>query len=258
MTWSGKRKLFYGGIILIAIAIFLLIKIYPSLNKEPTCFDGKKNGDERGVDCGGACVKICVAEVTPLVVKWSRSFKVANGYYNAFAYIENQNIQSAAGNINYEFTFFDSENIYIAKRVGSTYVPASGRFGIFEPAVPTGQRIPTTTTFRFLSVPEWEKVSKEDSAQTLFTEFDVPTNVDIAPKLSVIVENTSILPIQNIDVIALIYDVEGNALGVSKTIIDSLGSGVKSNVKFTWREPFAGEARRTEIITQVNPFANRQ
>lgn len=97
MTWSGKRKLYYGGIACIAIALFLFINIYPKLTKDPTCSDGKRNGAEVGTDCGGGCARICAAEAVPLVVKWSRSFKVSEGFYNAFAYIENQNLQRPHG-----------------------------------------------------------------------------------------------------------------------------------------------------------------
>jgi hypothetical protein len=61
-----------------------------------------------------------------------------------------------------------------------------------------------------------------------------------------------------IDVFAIIYGNDGNALGVSKTIIDNMPSGAKEKHTFTWREPFAGEPKRTEIITQVNIFTNRQ
>lgn len=257
MTWSGKRKLFYGGIACFALALFLLIAIYPQLSKEPTCADGKKNGNEVGVDCGGGCMRICQAQAVPLVVKWSRSFKVGDGFYNAFAYIENQNLQAASRFIYYEFNFYDENNIYISNRKGVAYIPPNGNFGIFEPAIATGNRIPKNTTFKFTSTPEWLRVTEDESKQVVFTEAGAVSNLEISPRLPVIVSNPTISTVRNIDIFAIVYDENNNALGVSKTVVDGLVAGAKKNVTFTWREPFSGEPRRTEIINQVNVFANR-
>ncbi len=257
MTWSAKRQFFYGGIACFAVALFLLINIYPKLNKAPTCFDTKQNGTETGIDCGGGCERICQAQTVPLVVKWSRSFKVGDGFYNAFAYVENQNLQASSKTIGYEFTFYDANNIFISSRKGYIYVPANGRFGIFEPAVSTGNRVPKNTTFRFLTTPEWLKVTDDESKQTIFSEAGALANLDLAPRLPVDVSNPTTGDVRNIDVYAIVYDQDDNALGVSKTLIDILPANSKKSVTFTWREPFNGEARRTEIITQVNVFANR-
>ncbi len=257
MSWAGKRKMFYGGIACLAFALFLLVNIYPKLNKPPTCVDAKQNGTETGIDCGGGCERICQAAAVPLVVKWSRAFKVGDGYYNAFAYIENQNLLASSKIVYYQFDFYDANNIFISSRQGATYIPPNGRFGIFEPAIVTGNRIPKNTLFRFTSIPEWLRVSVDESKQSVFAEAGVPTNLDVAPKLPVTISNPTITSIQAIDALAIIYDNDNNALGVSKTVIDGMAAGTKKDVTFTWREPFAGEPKRTEIITQVNVFANR-
>lgn len=53
MTWALKRQIFYIGILLLVIFIFGFLLISSSLNRTPSCTDGRKNGDETGVDCGG-------------------------------------------------------------------------------------------------------------------------------------------------------------------------------------------------------------
>ena len=253
MTWGSRRKLYYGGLACIIVAIFLFINIYPKLNVAPTCFDGKKNADEHGIDCGGnSCAIICQADTTPLVIKWSRSFKVGQGFYNAFAYIENQNIQASSKIIYYEFSIYDTDNIFITSRQGYTYIPSNGRFGIFEPAINTGKRIPKNTSFRFLTNPVWEKVTAKQSMQSFFAEATAPSNLDIAPRLDVVVSNPSLDTVRNIDVYSIVYGADDNALNVSKTVIDSLLSGAQKKVTFTWREPWAGEPKRTEILLQTD------
>ncbi len=257
MTWAGRRKFFYGGILIFIAISYLAYKIYPSFNVEPTCADNKQNGQERGVDCGGACFKICQNDAAPLVEKWARSFRVGEGIYNSFAYLENKNVQAAAQIIYYEFTLYDADNIFITSRKGATFIPPNSRLGIFEPAVITGKRAVKNTTFKILSKPDWVKVSESESKQVVFTEAGIVTNLEIAPKLQVSVQNSTISTIKNIDVFAIVYDENNNALGLSKTIIPSMVAGSKKDITFTWREPFAGEPVRTEIISQVNIFANR-
>ncbi len=257
MTWGGRRKLLYGGILCIVVALLLLAYIYPKINVAATCVDQKQNGAEHGIDCGGNCVKICQAEAAPLVVKWTRSFKVADGYYNAFSYVENQNIQAASQTLYYEFSLYDSDNVFITSRSGMTYVPPNGQFGIFEPAIATGKRIPKNTSIKLVNDPQWLKISQDEAKQSIFAEASVPTNLDIAPKLSVSIENSTITPVKNVDVFAIVYGEAGNALGVSKTILDVVPANAKRTATFTWREPFAGEVKKTEIINQVNVFANR-
>lgn len=210
-----------------------------------------------GVDCGGSCERLCFSQTTPLLVKWSRSFRVAPGFYNAFAYIENQNLGAAAREIGYEFTLYDEQNLFIGSRKGAVYVPPNGRFGVFEPAIPTGTRIPKNTLFRIISEPEWLRITEEESKQVLHTQATLPENTDTEPRLLATLENPTILPIKNIDVFAILYDDNGNALSVSKTILEALSPGDKKTVSFTWREPFTTLVQDTEIITQVNVFLNR-
>jgi hypothetical protein len=254
MTWAAKRKLTYFGGVLLVFLVALFLYLYPKFTVPPTCTDAKKNGDERGVDCGGACARICVEDTTPLVVKWSRSYAVAKGYYNAFAYIENQNISAASQEVTYEFTLFDEKNLFIASRQGKTYVPPNGRFAVFEPAIPTGERVPKNTLFRFTSTPVWVTAKDRFSELKLLSSVGSPENLDLAPKLKGVVENASLYTIKNINVFAVIYDADGNALGTSATQINGMSSGVKKDVFFTWRAPFGGEAKRVELLTQFNIF----
>src|SRR5258706_7402476 len=254
MTWAARRKLTYTAIVILLVAVFAFIKLYPKFNVPPTCSDSKQNGDERGVDCGGACQKICLSDTTPLVIKWSRSFSVSTGFYNSFAYIENQNISAAAELVAYEFSLFDDKNLFITSRKGTTYIPPNGRVVVFEPAIPTGVRIPNNTLFRFTSTPLWLSTKDRFSDLKLLSTAGVPTNLDSAPKLTATLENASTQNINGIDVFAIIYNTDGNAIGASKTYLENLTNGQKQDVFFTWRAPFNDDIKKVELLTQFNIF----
>ena len=106
MTWALKRQIFYIFILVLIIGVFGFLIIYPSVSKAPSCTDNKQNGDERGIDSGGSCLRACLAETDDISILWARAFRVIPGRYNAVAYIVNHNKNAAVKKINYRFHRF--------------------------------------------------------------------------------------------------------------------------------------------------------
>ena len=255
ISWATKRQLSYFSIIFGAILIGLFILIYPSFNKEPTCFDGKQNGDESGIDCGGSCQKVCTPQALQLVTLWARTFKVADGKYNVMAYVENQNRESGIPIISYEFKIYDDSNIFIAQRTGTTFITSNDRTAIFEGGIETGNRIPARVVFSFTSAPTWIKVDRDQrNALAVSAEDKVLSNPFTQPKLEAQIVNKTFNKLRNVDVYALLYDGDNNVLEASKTLIDSLDKSSKKGVVFTWPKPLGEQPTRIDIFPQVNIF----
>lgn len=255
MTWAFKRQFFYIFVLVLFLTGSGFLIIYPSLNKPPTCLDGKQNGTETGVDCGGSCSRACFAQVDPVSVLWARTFKVVAGRHNAVAYLENHNKNTAINKINYRFRFADANNIYIGKRDGSTYVPPSGKFAVFEPAIDIGNSIPVYTTFEFTEFPQWVTVSLEKVRQLQVLVSSIAlTDEDTAPKLSAKIRNGSLFTIPAIKVVAILYDALGNSVAVSSTYIDLLNGEESKDVNFSWPEPILSKVIAKEIIPMYNIF----
>ncbi len=255
MTWSLKRQIIYVGILVLFFVVSGFLIIYPSFNKAPTCVDNKQNGDESGVDCGGSCVKACIFQVDKISVLWSRAFRVVPGRYNAVAYLLNHNKNIVVNKINYRFRFADKDNIYIGKREGSTFVPPSGKFAVFEPAIDIGNSIPVYVTFEFTETPLWIKVPEEKVNQLKVFASDIKLeNETNAPRLSATIKNNSLFSIPAINVVAILYDAGGNALSASRTYLDSLMGEGSADVTFTWPEPLPSGIVVKEIILMYNIF----
>lgn len=255
MTWALRRQIFYVLVLVLFLAIFGFSIIYPYLNKPPTCTDNKQNGTETGVDCGGSCARACLAEVDKISVLWARAFRVVAGRYNAVAYLENHNKNTAVNKISYRFRFADANNIYVGKREGSTYVPPSGKFAVFEPGIDIGNSIPVYTTFEFTQIPEWTVVpqKKINQLQVLVSNIAL-INEETSPVLSATIKNSSFFVIPEIDVIAILYDENRNAVSASRTYLDSLAAEEKRDVSFTWPEPLSRTVVAKEIIPLYNIF----
>lgn len=256
MTWAFKRQIFYLVVLILTVSIFGYLIISPIVNKMPTCIDNIKNGTETGVDCGGSCARACIAQVDEIAVLWTRSFRVVPGRYNAIAYLENQNRGVAVNRINYKFRFADANNIYIGKREGSTFVPPSGKFAIFEPGIDIGNSIPVYTSFEFTEIPLWVQVSQEkiNQLQVLVSNITL-ANEETSPFLLATIKNNSLFTIPDIQVIAILYDKNHNAISTSSTYLESLDGEEIQDLSFTWPEPFSSKIVEKEIIPLYNIFS---
>lgn len=256
MTWAFKRQVFYVVVLVLFLVVFGFLIISPSFRKAPSCTDKKQNGDETGIDCGGSCARACLSQVDEISVLWARSFRVVPGRYNAVAYLENHNKNTAINSIKYRFRFADANNIYIGKREGSTFVPPAGKFAIFEPGIDIGNSIPVYTTFEFTQVPEWTTVSPEKISQLEVLVSNITlVNENTGPRLSATIKNNSFFVIPKMNIVAILYDANRNAVSASSTYLGMLAGEESREVNFIWPEPLSSKIIAKEIIPLYNIFS---
>ena len=254
MSWASRRQFQYFGGLVLFLGLIAFLFIYPSFNKTSTCSDGVKNGDETGVDCGGSCQRVCNAEVSEPVILWSRAFPVTGNVFNLVAFVENHNKSAGIQNVSYEFRIYDTNNLLIGRRVGSTFIPPNQQFAVFEPRFDSGQSQVKSVTFGFTGSFIW--IKKDPIIQTLPIKVDNIIFGDDKnfPTLSARVNNDSIYDLPAFDVIAILYDVNHNAINASKTQKDGLASGMNSLLSFSWPQPFSANPITNDILVQINPF----
>jgi hypothetical protein len=256
LSWRAKRQLSYLSIVVGIILIFVYRSfIAPAISVAPTCFDGKQNGSEIGIDCGGSCQMLCSSQVNNLLLRWARVFPVTSSIFNAMAYVDNQNTGSAIKKISYEFRVYDDTGVFITSRVGESFIGPVGRFAIFEPSLNVGNRIPAKTLFKFTETPVWDKIDRRFENFPLAVRDKKLSNQNNKPKLQAFVANDSIYDLINLPVMAVIYDKDGNALGSSRTYIDKLAKNSREQVFFTWPQSFKEAIFSTDIFPQINPFS---
>jgi len=255
MSWASSRQFKYLAIFLLVIGLIIFAFIYPLIFKKATCFDGKQNGTEIGIDCGGTCSRMCEEETIEPVILWSRAFPVVGSNYNLVAFVENRNKNSGVYSVSYEFRVYDANNKLLGRREGKTFIPPNQQFAIFESRFDAGESQLKSVTFEFLSPLIW--VKKEATLQTLpirVTNIVFDDNKD-TPNLSAIVRNESIYDLPEFDVIAILYDIDHNAINASKTHKDKLLSGNNLPVVFTWPEILSSLPATKDILVQINPFS---
>lgn len=254
MSWAGRRRFTYFSIFMSVFILVLLWIFYPVIFKSPTCFDNKKNGDERGVDCGGSCSLICKADTKDPVILWSRAFPVAGTSYNLVAMVENPNIDGAIKEVSYEFKIYDNNHLLVGTKEGTTFLPANGQYAIFGPRFDAKDNNIRSVKFDFTGEINYHK--KENTLNNLPIKIsNINYNIDKnSTTITALMSNSSIYNLPSYDIVGVFYDKDSNAINVSKTHKDGLKTNSKTNLTFTWPFGFSETPTSYDIIPMVNPF----
>ncbi len=229
LSWAKRRKFLYTTVISV-IAFVILVFVYVQFfTSTPTCFDGKFNGDEHGIDCGGSCALLCRDETRSPVVLWSRAFEVAPSTYTAAAYVQNPNIGAAARNVAYSFQLFDANNALVVERIGTINIPPVSTVPFIDPNINVGNRTVARAIFSFSQEPVWVRVSGLVSLRV--------GNQYLSPdgsQLSATLINDSINDANNVTIAAVLFDAQGVARAASRSVISRVPHKGSQNVNFTW------------------------
>ncbi|MDO8619729.1 MAG: hypothetical protein Q7R64_00055 [bacterium] len=246
LSWAQQRKFFFiSGILLFFLAVFAVYG-YVSFHSAPDCGNNAKDGNERGVDCGGSCTRVCRADVVPPIIHFARALEVDEGVWGAVAYVENKNAGAGARNAPYVFKLYDEENLLLYERHGTTYIPPRKIFAVFEGKMLSGVRTPTRATFEFTAEPLFFRI-QEPELSVSTKDFLTDEN---GSSLRAVITNTSRVPVEGIDATALLFGADGNVSGASATTVKVLPGGASATLTFTWPRSFE-EPSRIEVLSTV-------
>lgn len=248
--WAVGRRIQYGLGFFSFWGLVGVLIYFTNYYQPANCFDLIMNGDESGVDCGGSCVRVCSAEVIPPRVVWADSFEVKNGQYNAVAYVENQNQSVATPELNYTFQFLN-KGIIVAERSGTTVLPPNSVYPIFEGRVVIDSDQEITETNLILDyVDMWVPASV---SRDQFRSIDIKLSAadDVRPRLDVEIENTELLPAENVEVVATVFNELGEPVTASQTFIERISARSTQNIVFTWPKSIAKTIKSCVIPTDV-------
>lgn len=261
MSWASRRRTTYLSGVFIFFALLVGIPVaHYFLSIKPTCFDGKQNQGETAVDEGGPCLKLNPAALSPSATLWARSFKVRGGSYTAVAYVENPNPNAGVAQAQYHFGLYDSQNVLIAERNGTTFILPGGITPVLETGIDTGNRVAVHTCFQLNSDTclqnannplTWDRMTSP--ASNIRVSNNQVSDTDTMPRITARVENVGFAPMSNISFVAVAFDPYGNAIAASGTALPDLPPSSPQQITFTWPQPFPGSVGRVDIIPLLPP-----
>jgi len=234
LTWSGRRQLIYYGVGIVVLIMLVWVTWALFFNVPPTCFDGKQDGNEQGIDCGGSCALLCADTAHDPVALWARAFQTGPTSYTAAAYIQNNNVGAGAKNVAYSFQLFDANNNLVIERDGVVDLPPINTIPIIEPNIMVGNRTVAHTQFAFSSTPPavWNKVPAGDIPALHMTQQNLSTD---ASRLDALLVNDTLQDAGQVTVEAVLFDAEGVARAASKSLIATVPAKSSVPVVFTWQ-----------------------
>ena len=249
--WAIRRRLRIIGIIVASILLFVIVPYWLSHREIPSCFDGKQNQKETGIDCGGSCTLLCKGAAKDLSIIWTKVFPIRPGEYDVVAYVENPNFNISAPAYTYTATLYDANGNEIAKKDSDGFALPSERFVLFAGRMLTGDIQAVKGSIEIH--PDFSWITSEKSPVLFSVTDKVLTGADQKPKLTAIIRNLTSDTYRNIDISAIIYDSKSNPIGVSSTRVEKLDPNGSENLIFTWPAPFdyVAEAEACEAPVDV-------
>ncbi len=246
--WALRRRVYYGTGFL-SVVVLISAFVYRVYIYEPgNCFDLIANQDERGVDCGGSCVRICAADVIMPRIIWAESFEIIEGQYNAVAYVENSNQVAATPELAYTLQLFDGAEL-VAQRQGKTVLPPNSIYPIFEGRIDTnGKKV--TKTILTLEPPELWLPASIGREQFEVSNVNL-SGADARPRLDAVIKNTALTPAEQVEVVVTLFNDAGKPIMTSQTFVDYLAERSSKDIVFTWPNSIAKTVRSCVVPSDV-------
>ncbi len=238
--WSRRRKRIILALVTFVLVFLIGLPVFLLVYKAPTCFDGKRNGDETGVDCGGSCQLLCTADSLPLIVKGDpRILKIAPNTFEVVALVNNPNISAGVYRAGYTFRLYNPGVALPIKTIeGVAHIPKNSTFVLFEgPFILEEGANPTRATLEWKNETlVWTK--NENPFPNIRAVQTTLSGEDTSPRVDTVVENLTLDNISNLDLSVIVSDDAGNIFAAAKTFIETLPRNSRVPAVFTWPNPF--------------------
>lgn len=246
LSWARRRQFIYGGGAALALLLLFGIPFLPRTIRGPVCTDGRQNGRETGVDCGGGCTLLCRGEAMEPRVVWQRVFNEGGGVASALLYGENLNTDAGVFDARYYVKVYDAAGVLVAERETTAAIAPDGAFAVFAPNLFVGERTATRAVFEARPGTLWRRDAPPRSALRVS---GIQLSLLPLPRVEAVAANTTDYSLEGVFT-AILYDATGNALGASQTVV-ALSPQGSMPLTFVWRTPFAETPVRAEIIAAV-------
>jgi hypothetical protein len=254
MSWAARRRFIISFIVGALIVALLAVVLISVLYQTPSCVDGVQNQAETGVDCGGPCQSLCLAEQQLPTVLFTKAVKNGEGRVDAVAEIENKNFSATAKNVLYRITFYGADQILLREVAGTIDLPPSTIVPVFVPGVSSGNQ---AVAGAFLNVASsslhWFSASADTRVAPIVSMPKLGGTAS-APRVEAVLANKNLSAFTNVRVIVFVYDPSGEIIAASSTVVPTIPAGGTAPVLFTWNGPFTSVPARIKITPIIPPL----
>lgn len=251
---SGKKRIAIIIIYLIIFSIFGLLA-YWIVKPDSTCFDGKRNQREEGVDCGGSCAP-CERNIQaqPLIISEKSFVYGGPGKYDVMAKISNPNNLFGSSGFSYEFILRDSSGKEIAGRIGKEFIlPAETKY-IIEIGLETD--MPPRDINVEISDAGWEEFSDYEKPRlNIYNKhFNlISSGVGFGEAFGLL-RNESPFDFNFIKINVVLRNSSGKPVAFNSTDMRTVNANEQRDFRLLWPSSFPGEVQNVEMEAEVDVY----
>lgn len=239
--------LFLGGV----LGTYLLVRPVPS------CFNGKQNQNEGGIDCGGVCSQACMENVTgePLVIEEATAFLAGDGTYDAVMRVTNPNNAIGAKLFHYTLKLLDERGEVLVATTGESWVLPEETKTLLAFGLQTNVK-PEKSLLTIDSV-TWTKLINYDIEPKLgvynqaYARSSQPGEFGVATGL---VTNESDYDFRLVTIKVILRDQVGKPLAANQTDRRTFLAGEQHSFRLPWPTPFGGEVASVDVAVDADVY----
>lgn len=236
--------------LLLAFFVVVVLPIFWSWYSAipPAC----PSGTQRAAgNASGPCDYYIESALQPHAVLWSRAFSVRDGVYDAVAYIQNPNPTAGVLSAQYQFSFYDDQNILVAQKSGTMFIMPQSVTPVFISDISSGNRTIFHTYFQLGEPLVWQKL--KNAVDGVAIDGKTASNVGMTPTVTATARNTTVSDLSYVMFVAVLFDTAGNAIAASQTELPSLPAHSSAQIVFTWPSPLSAPVGRIDITPLLLP-----
>lgn len=196
----------------------------------PSCFDGIKNQDEAGIDCGGVC-KSCEV-VKDLTLFNAQAIPTKAGFVDLLGEVRNENLNYGVPSLRYSFEMYGANGKLMGKKDGVTFVLPNSTKYIVAQAIPA-QDNPAQVKLTF-DTPSFQEVKNyvKPRLTALNVSFDIADTGFLRARGAV--SNQTDFNFNKVYLVAILRDDAQRVITVNSQEINSLVSNEKRFFELGW------------------------
>jgi hypothetical protein len=244
-------------IIIIYIILFCLVGyfFYSILKPAPTCFDGKKNQKEEGIDCGGPCSPCAkVIDARPIEVLETAQVVGGPGRFDVVAKINNPNNQFGSPSFTYTFVLKDSSGKELARKSGKDFILPFETKYIIETSI-DAETIPQDIDFTITDT-QWDEFMNYEKPQlNIYSKrYNLITGGVGYSEAYGLLKNESQFDFNLIKIKVILRDSKGKITALNTTDMRTVNANEQRDFRLLWPTSFPGDVSQIEMEAEADVY----
>jgi hypothetical protein len=199
------------------------------------CFDGKKNQNELGVDCGGVCGECQLEKKAKDLTVGETAFVLGDvNKYDVEARVVNPNISFGSSSFGYEFTLKDSAGTVLVSRTGTGFVLPKEEKYIIETNLESNQ-LPASVDFKIKNY-QWSEFFGYEEPQLVIYQKYFTQSAEGSGKSEArgLLINESAYDFNSIKINAILKNQNKEVVGIGSYEMNTVNSNEQRDFKLIW------------------------